>query len=207
MYIVRRLKEKKGGLNCYAYLCKFLDEDVVVKICGQRNINKDIGKLIFSDYIHVKSIFEKLGIKVPKTKKICLDSESKADFIIIEEYCGVSLFEILYNPEVTLSDKVRYIKRCIKFIKIFPENIAIDTNPGNFVVNNRKEISFVDFIPPAQWKYVHKKQIQDQLKRIFPSMRSPDYRYKKDSYFMNKLRIKRLLFHCNKVCIGIDKLV
>jgi len=207
MYIVRRLKEIKGGLNCYAYLCKFLGEDVVVKICGQRNINKDIGELIFSDYIHVKSIFEKLGIKVPKTKKICLDSESKADFIIIEEYCGVSLFEILYDPKVTLSDKVEYTKGCIKFIEKFPENIAVDTNPGNFVVNDRKEISFVDFMPPAQWKYIRKKQIQNQLKKIFPSMQSPNYRNKKDSYYMNKLRIKRLLFHCKKVCIGIDKLV
>ena len=199
------LLQIKGGTNCSVYLYKFGGERSIIKICGENKLDRHIGRLVMSDYFRIKNKLSSLGIFVPITMNVYLTSENNADLVIIESYEGVSLREILVNKRVSKNRKTISVKKCLDFIDRLPENIPLDTNPGNFCFRKDASIAFVDFIPPDPWKYKDNINIQSRLKEIFPSMKSPFYKHKYLSYYKNKYRVERLSFHCRKLFGGIDK--
>ena len=201
---IRKLKQIRGGANCDVYVYTSNGVKRVIKITGNGAIDKEMGRLIIKDYFVIKNKVDSTGIKVPTTQKVYINSQSKAFLVIIETYCGIDLRVILEKKDLTLLYKNNQIKRCINVIKLMPEDVPIDTNPGNFVID-KNGISFVDFIPPEPWKYKNNKKIQDKLKKIFPTLELPNYPNKKISYYRNKYRINRLLYHCKKICPEIEK--
>ena len=201
---IRKLKQIRGGANCDVYVYTSNGVKRVIKITGNGAIDKEMGRLIIKDYLSIKNNVSKHGVRVPETQNIYLTADTHGDLVIIENYCGTSLDVILRNKRISSSHKVLLIKNCIKVIKLLPEKFSLDTRSDNFVID-KNGISFVDFIPPEPWKYKNNKKIQDKLKKIFPTLELPNYPNKKISYYRNKYRINRLLYHCKKICPEIEK--
>lgn len=200
----RNLKRIKGGSNCNVYIYSTDKNRFAIKISGNGLIDKEIGLQIIKDYKRIKNKLFKKGIRVPETKNIYITSSVKADLVIIEKYCGVSLREILRSVRVTVKTKVLLIRRCIEYIYKLPEDIPLDTNPGNFVIHNNL-VTFVDFTPPDPWKYPKNSNNGRILSKIFTSISSPPYKNKKLSYYKNLYRVKRFKYHCENLCPGFEK--
>lgn len=194
-----KLIRLKGGTYCDVFRYKNKNIDYVIKIFGEGKISKRIGKIIISDYINLKSLLEKLGVKVPKTYKIYYSPASRGEVVIIEQFCGTSLRELLRDTKISSNKKTGLIKLVLDFMSKMPEGIPLDVNPGNLVVNKKEKVTFVDFIPPEPWKYRDNILIQEELNRIFPKMKTNVYRNKYKSYHINKYRKERFLYHCNNL--------
>lgn len=198
------IKRIKGGSNCNVYVYAINKDRYVIKVSGNGFVDREIGLEIIKDYIRIKNKLSKNGVIVPETKNIYITSSAKADLVIIEKYCGISLKEILKSKRITLNLKVLLVKKCIKQIQCFPEDVPLDTNPGNFVVH-RGLITFVDFTPPDPWKYPKNSYKGKLLSKVFTSINSPSYKNKKLSYYKNIFRIERFKYHCKKLCPGFEK--
>jgi|GEM_PF-2735015 len=193
-----------GGSNCDVYLYTLGEKKYVIKISGNNSIDDKVGTLIMDDYLRVRDRLECSNISVPTLRNIYLTSSIRANLVVIEDYCGKSLREILRSELFSVDNKLSFVSKCIDLVSKFPEDIPLDTNPGNLVVHN-SIITFVDFIPPDPWKYNPDSAIGRKLKKIFISLNSSDYKNKKLSYYSNKFRIRRLMYHCKNICPEIEK--
>lgn len=189
----------KGGTYCDVFRYINNEVDYIIKIFGDGKITKHIGTLIIQDYNGIKNTLEKFGVPIPKSFKIYFSPKSKGEIVIIEQYCGVSVREVIRDTNVSHDKKVELVRLVEEFITKLPEGVPLDTNPGNFVINNKRKIYFVDLIPPEPWKYKGNELIQQKLINIFPTMRKDNYSDKYKAYHLNKYRKVRFNYHCKRL--------
>jgi hypothetical protein len=158
----------RTGTNTFANLNYSINDAIIEKEYSGFLQPKDINILI-RDFIWLKDIIEKSGVNVPKTISINIDTYpyGKNNFTklkIVEDYCGNSLKDLILQ-----NTNIKHIGTLIKDIKNLitqlPENIEIDTNPGNFTMLNNK-IYFVDFMPAKIWEYQTNKRIIEFFPQI-----------------------------------------
>jgi hypothetical protein len=199
-----KITRLKGGTYCEVFRYRNRKVDYIIKTFGDGKVTKKISNIIISDFLRQKLALSKLGIKVPNTLKIYYSSKAGGEIVIIEEFCGTSLREILRNTKIDSTRKKDFIRLGLEFICQLPEGIPLDTGPGNLAINKNGDISFIDFIPPEPWKYKKDKSINEALDTIFPAMKSNIYKNKYESYHVNKYRQKRFLYHCKTLLDKVE---
>ncbi|MFC1700439.1 hypothetical protein ACFLZ4_02245 [Patescibacteria group bacterium] len=187
------------GSNCIADLFYFKGLDVVVKYCGNRSLDTEFGNMIIRDYFDIKKILESEGIRVPITYDVFLDRSKRSNLYIVESYMGRSLKKILKEDKRYINTLVH---KSAAFIKSLPQNVPLDTNPGNIVIDSYGEIAFIDLIPPNQWKYRNTEWELSMSKAFKTTSRDFDYPEKQAAYFSTQGRIKRFCKHINNLLIA-----
>ena len=186
------------GTNCTAELYYFEGLNVVVKRCGKNLLNNEFGKLVIRDYLNVKNLVESKGVRVPFTYDIFLDVKDRSNLYIVESYMGKSLKEILVGRRSNKYKK-QIIRESVEFIKKFPQNVPLDTNPGNIAIDRKGNFSFIDFIPPNQWLYEETKWEKIMNRAFVTTTKGFNYKNKHSAYFTTKGRLKRFDLHIKKL--------
>jgi len=183
-------KKIGSGTNCEVYRFRFGNFfDMVVK--KYRVYNLHLARKVFKVNVEIREILEKRNVNVPHVYLICPFFGG----LIVEKFVGVSIRDYArnrnLNPEI--------LKECKKIIMRLPQNIPLDTNPGNFVVNDVRHIYFVDFMPPNPWMFIRNKNRRDLFEKFFPQTRlvetDPDM---KDRYLKNPKRLQKFEYYLQK---------
>lgn len=192
------VKKLPYGSNCLAELFNFSGLSVVVKQSISSIYSVTFSKMLIEDYISIKDKVYKAGTTVPVTYDIFLSRDYEHRLIIVESFMGDSLRKIFS----TRKNKA-YISKLViegrKLIKGLPEEVPLDTNPGNMAIDDFGTLSFIDFVPPDPWKYRNTKW-EEYMIKAFPTVaESYDYPEKVDAYYSTTGRLRRFSLHVNKL--------
>lgn len=202
-----------GGSNCLTFRGRLSSvddyEDLIVKVLERPIPDKETEKLILEDYLDIRKKAIDRGVSVPRLRECSVvDNENFINrfrtaegkhLYIIEAYTGISVREIF--REVTFKDiRESVLKMCFDFINSLPEDIPLDTNPGNITyLSKENKLYFVDFLPPDPWKNTEKNILQTKLQSMFPTMENIlKDKDSKDRYFKNEFRKGKLQYYLDQ---------
>ncbi len=180
---------EKGGTNAFIIRTKYHDTDAVVKQYGfcdeispdAARLSKNTIDILINDLQLIRKLTQDNGIAIPNILAINIISDNtlllnfnevkkiENDYcrlVIIENYCGISLKEIILKHHSTKENILSIASLIEKIINLMPQNIELDTNPANFTILENK-IYFVDFMPPKVWDY----QVIPDMIRNFPQIK------------------------------------
>lgn len=194
------VKKLPSTTNCDVYRIELAKYNLIIKYFGKGLINRKIFKRLKTEYLNIKKETSNF-VSVPKTYfifRLC------KNFIIFEEYKGCSIKDIFIRNSGILDSDIRV--KCREFIKLLPESIPLDTNPGNIVLSKLNEFSIVDFIPPNPFVSENDPEY-DQICRIFPTLDSKYYYDgKKEAYTINANREYRFFYHIDHILTKMVRL-
>lgn len=117
------------------------------------------------------------------------DPEEKFRLLVIEEYAGISIRQLIRevirtNQPSDLEILKDLITKVRDMITRVPEDAPLDINPANFTMSPEGDIYFVDFMPPYPDRY----RANPRMREIFPTISNKeDY----SDYYLTDKRLAR----------------
>ena len=160
-------------------------------------INNDVlAKKVWGESLKIRKILTNNGINVPKIFKISITN----NITVLEEYLGESILQLYRKSRLNKN----VLRSAEKFLYKIPNEIPVDTNPGNIVIKNDGALFLVDFMPGDPWSFLNSEKFRDAYEKRFPSAISAignKRRIKRyhDSYF----RVKKLYYYLGLTVGGL----
>jgi hypothetical protein len=207
----------KGGYNCIVYKGYYdsqnTKKDVVVKVMEAVTGIESLMGTIKNNYLNIREKARREGVVVPvlydcyilraDEVPIKFGHCSGWSFIIVESYAGISVKDLIRIENYSMSKTKRIIAECKDFINKLPEDIPLDTNPGNIVYSDiNNELSYVDFLPPDPWAYTKDYALRKDMEKIFPTLKNTlDDDFSLNRYFKNVYRWEKFKYYLHKYVV------
>ncbi len=160
-------------------------------ILKEYSLNIDVNSTmkLLEDYLLAKNLFNRLNssaFQIPQTYNFCIKSNPVATTLsLIEDYCGTNIRTLYKQNQLKYQEKTENIK---KLIMQLPENMPIETHPGNICVF-RDSYYIVDFFPPFPHFgfYAFENSFYEEARLL----------RKLSRYYNNNLRVQKFEFYLN----------
>lgn len=210
-------KNIRGGSNCTVYKGYYNspneEKDVVVKVMEASTETRGLMEIIKEDYLNIRERAKRKGVTVPVLYNCFILKEEEIpikfkcnkgwSFIIVESYAGISLRDLIRTEIYPTIKTQKIIARCGNFIKKLPEDIPLDTNPGNILYSKiDSRLRYVDFLPPDPWLHIKDIILRKELEKIFPTLKNTlDDTASIDRYFNNIYRWEKFKYYTQKYSV------